>query len=70
MQELDIEVKIQYFKTALALVGVSTDERTCHMILSVYERLEKLGGDFSVHDAVALKMKNEARYPEANPPTK
>ena len=63
MEHLDEQVKIQYFKMALALVGVSTDERTCHMIISVYERLQKLGGDFNVHDAVALQMKNEAKYP-------
>lgn len=56
------EEKIGYFKIALALVGVNTDERTCDVIISTYERLLKLGADFSVHDAVAIKMKNEEKY--------
>lgn len=59
---MDQEEKIKYFKIALALVGVNTDERTCDVIISTYERLLKLGADFSVHDAVSIKMKNEAKY--------
>ena len=66
MEELEQEKKVQYFRIALGLVGVNTDERTCDMIISTYERLLKLGGDFSVHDAVALQMKNEAKYPIKN----
>jgi hypothetical protein len=63
---MDQEEKIKYFKIALALVGVNTDERTCDVIISTYERLLKLGADFSVHDAVAIKMQNEAKYQPAD----
>lgn len=62
MEELEIDKKVQYFRIALGLVGVNTDDRTCEMIISVYERLLRLGGDFTVHDAVALQMKNESKY--------
>jgi hypothetical protein len=63
MKEMSQAEKINYFKIALALVGVNADERTCDVIVSTYERLLKLGADFSVHDAVAIKMQNEANYP-------
>lgn len=56
--------KIKYFKIALALVGVNTDERTCDVVICTYERLLELGADFSVHDAVAIKLQNEEKYPQ------
>lgn len=63
--------KKKYFKMALALTGIVADERTCDMVISVYERLEKLGGEFSVHDAVAIQCENERKYtpppPDKNP---
>lgn len=60
--------KIRYFKIALGLVGVNTDERTCDVIIATYERLMKLGGSFSVHDAVAIQMENERLYTKQNEP--
>ena len=66
MNEISIPDKIKYFKIALGLVGVNTDDRTCDMIIATYERLIKLGADFSVHDAVAIQMENERKYPPAN----
>ena len=66
MKGMNQSEKVNYFKIALALVGVNTDERTCDMIICTYERLLKLGADFSVHDAVAIKMQNEENYPQTD----
>lgn len=55
--------QIQYFNMALRLCNIQSDERTSALIISIYERLKKLGGDFSVHDAVALTFQNELKYP-------
>ena len=63
MKEMSKGEKVKYFKIALGLVGVNTDERTCDVIIGAYERLLKLGGEFSVHDAVAIQMQNEKDYP-------
>jgi hypothetical protein len=63
MSDIPTPEKIKYFKIALGLVGVNTDDRTCDIIIATYERLMKLGADFSVHDAVAIQMENERKYP-------
>ena len=68
--EITTANKIKYFKIALGLVGVNTDERTCDVIIATYERLMKLGGSFSVHDAVAIQMENERLYPKQTEPEK
>jgi len=59
--------KVKYFKTALALVGVTTDERTCNVIILTYERFLKLGADFSVRDAVQIEAQNEKKYQNIQP---
>lgn len=58
--------KTKHLKMALALTGIVADERTCDMLSRRLERLEKLGGDFSVHDAVAIQFENKALF-EAQP---
>lgn len=61
------EEKVMYFKAALSLVGINSDDRTCDLIISTYEQLLELKGQFSVHDAVALKLQNEAKFKDQQP---
>lgn len=63
-QEITISERANYLKMALALTGIVADERTCDMLLRVLDRLEKLGGDFSVHDAVAIQHENKRLFEE------
>ena len=63
MKEITQSEKVSYFKISLGLVGIHTDERTCAMLIATYECFLKLGAEFSVNDAVAIKMQNEKDYP-------
>lgn len=62
--ELTIYERTKYLKMALALTGIVADERTCDMLLRCIDRLERLGGDFSVHDAVAIQHENKRLFEE------
>jgi hypothetical protein len=60
--ELTMSERANYLKMALALTGITADERGCDMLLRVLDRFEKLGGDFSVHDAVAIQHENRRLF--------
>ena len=65
--KLSEEERANYMKIALALQGVACDPIMAKRIILTYERIGKLGGNFSVEDAVEIDFmlkKDANEYPE------
>ena len=58
------ETRANYFKIGLALVGISTDEQTADLLMTMCDEITKKEGRFSIHDAVRVKLDNERFYKE------
>lgn len=54
-----------FLKMALAICDVSASEKVCELIISIIGELHVKGGDFSVHDAVRLKLENDKKHEQA-----
>lgn len=58
-------IPANFLKMALAICDVSASEKVCKLILSIVSELQIKGGDFSVHDAVRLKLENDKNHEQA-----
>lgn len=54
--------KIEYMRLALALQRISVDEAVADTIVQTYGAILKLGGDFSLKDAVKIEMDIRKKY--------
>jgi len=54
----------EYLRMALALQGICASEQVCDRIITTYDKLDELGGDFSVHDAVKIQVDMDKKYAE------
>jgi len=52
--KLSEEERTNYLKIALALQGIACDLSMAKRIILTYERIGKLGGNFSIEDAVEI----------------
>lgn len=56
------EQYLNYVKTALALSGLYADIGACEIILLTLNKLEELGGEFSLQDAAKIKAHVIEKY--------
>lgn len=54
--------EIESMRIALALVGVAVDSHTACLLIEVFKSVQKLGGKFSVGDAVRIQYDVRKRY--------
>lgn len=54
--------KIEYMRLALALQRISVDEAVADTIVQTYGAILKLGGKFSIEDAVKIEMGVREKY--------
>ena len=54
--------KIEYMRVALALQKISVDEAIADTIVQTYGAILKLGGKFSLEDAVKIEMNIREKY--------
>jgi len=60
--KLSEDERANYMRIALALQSVPCDPLMAKRLILTYERIGKLGGDFSVEDAVDIDMKIKEEY--------
>jgi hypothetical protein len=56
--------KVNYFRIACNLQRIGVNERTADQIIETYETVMKLGGDFSLKNAVDIEVSIERKYKE------
>lgn len=56
------EDKINYFRTAMQLQGISMSIQVADQIIQTYEELCTLGGDFSLSDAAKIQAGIQEKY--------
>jgi len=54
--------KITYMQIALGIQKISVDQAMADRIIQTYEGIQKLGGDFSLKDAVKIEMDIREKY--------
>ena len=54
--------KIEYLQIALGLQKISVDEAVADTIIQTYEGILKIGGKFSIEDAVKIQMNVRETY--------
>jgi len=54
--------KITYMQIALGIQKIGVDEAMADRIIQTYEGIQKLGGDFSLEDAVKIEMGVREKY--------
>jgi hypothetical protein len=54
--------KITYMQIALGIQKIAVDEAIADRIIQTYEGIQKLGGDFSLKDAVKIEMDIREKY--------
>jgi hypothetical protein len=54
--------KIEYMQIALGIQKIGIDEAMADRIIQTYEGIQKLGGDFSLKDAVKIEMSIREKY--------
>jgi hypothetical protein len=54
--------KITYMQIALGIQKIGVDEAMADRIIQTYEGIQKLGGDFSLKDAVKIEMDIREKY--------
>ena len=58
------EEKTNYLRIALNLQNIGVNNETADRIITTYEKVLKLGGEFSVKDAVDIEMALDRKYKE------
>jgi len=56
--------KIQYLRIALGLQKIGVNDEMAERIIATYETVLKLGGNFSIKDAVQIELKLDKKYKE------
>jgi transposase-like protein len=54
--------KITYMQIALGIQKIGVDDAMTDRIIQTYEGIQKLGGDFSLKDAVKIEMNIREKY--------
>ena len=61
MEDLDKMEKATYLRIAMAMQNISVPQIIAEQLLETFEAINQKGGDFSVHDAIAIQIKNEEK---------
>lgn len=56
------EEKINYLRIGLGLQKIGVDNETADRIIQTYEAILKLGGNFSISDAVEIECDLDRKY--------
>jgi len=67
--KLSEDERANYLKIALALQGIACDLSMAKRIILTYERIGKLGGNFSIEDAVEIDLAIRNEESKDNSPT-
>ncbi|HRR06144.1 MAG TPA: hypothetical protein P5105_02570 [Victivallales bacterium] len=59
---LSQEDKINYFRIALGLQKIGVDNEMVDRIIQTYEAVTRLGGKFSIEDAVDIELSLDRKY--------
>ena len=59
---LSHEERIKYLRIALGLQLIGINDRMADQILLTLDEIEKLGGEFSITDAVEIELRIERKY--------
>lgn len=59
MEELNKTEKATYLRIAMAMQNISVPHIIALQLIETFESINEKGGDFSVHDAVAIQVKYE-----------
>lgn len=59
---LSQEDKINYFRIALGLQKIGVDNEMADRIIQTYEAVTRLGGKFSIEDAVDIELSLDRKY--------
>jgi|LakMenEpi03Aug12_release.lakeMendotaPanAssembly.Ray.scaffolds.fasta_scaffold3387700_1 hypothetical protein len=59
---MEQQKKIEYIKAALALQSINCDDFICDTIITTYEKIIELGGQFSLSDAAEIKMSLQEKH--------
>lgn len=54
--------KIEYLRIALALQNIGVTNETADRIIETYEKILKVGGEFSIKDAVTIELLIDKKY--------
>jgi len=67
--KLSEEERANYLRIGLALQGIAIDNIMALRLIMTYERIGKLGGNFSIEDSVEIDMiiKDKIEKSEENP---
>jgi hypothetical protein len=66
LDALSIETKADYIRLAMGLSGIAIGEEMALKVVLLYEKVEELGGSFSIKDAVDVRLKAEYQWAEIN----
>ena len=58
------EEKVNYLRIALALQKISISNEIADRLIETLDGIEKLGGKFSLQDAVDIELKMDRKYAE------
>jgi predicted SpoU family rRNA methylase len=61
-KNLSQEEKVNYLRIALGLQRIGVDNEMAERIIESYEAILRLGGKFSINDAVDIEMSIERKY--------
>jgi Trm5-related predicted tRNA methylase len=56
------EEKVNYLRIALGLQRIGVDNETADRIIETYEAILRLGGKFSISDAVEIELSLDRKY--------
>ena len=60
----DRDLRIEYYRLAINMVGISIDYQTTDMIATLIRRIDDIGGDFTLKDAVRIQVECGQRWEE------
>ena len=62
---MEQQKKIEYLQISLALQEIVANDFVCDSIITTYEKILELGGQFSLSDAAEIKMSlREKHFPK------
>lgn len=60
------EEKVNYLRIALSLQKIGVDNRTADQVIMTYEKVQELGGEFTLKDAVEIETTIGRKYAKSN----
>jgi hypothetical protein len=59
---MEQQKKIDYLKMALAMQNIASDDFVCDSVITTYEKIIELEGEFSLRDAATIKAAMDEKY--------